>query len=727
MKQYFFKNNYINGLIALRALLFFLFLLLVNHLFDLQVTTFLATISAIIGIFLGTTASFSRSKMLHLMLLGGLGVLLVWALPNITAVAAGSTRYWSLLPYSVAAYFQNHLTIFLMLWISTILFWRFRSWAFLEILTSIAALLALLSPHQDFHFNRPTLINSLAWSFGVTEVSVFLGLGTFSALAALFYLYLSSSPSRPVAPDPAPSKQIISGRRRVLSTLLAATCTLAVFLVGLFTVKNYFANSDSGKVSGGVGQAASEGEAPLGFHSALGTTSQPAALVRLEGDYKENPFSPMLYFRESALSELSGNEYVIASRRFDTDVSLTAPSSPYSVNADPDLKDREQIVQSVYLLSDQKLAFAIDYPQALTVLQNPDPGRFRGAYRAYSLAPTTPLSAEALAGFKVGDPRWDAETKAHYLKPHSDSRYASLAYQISADAHAISDIDKAFAIASYLSEITTYTLTPNHEVAAGEDPVAPYLFGDHRGYCVHFAHAMVHMFRALGIPARIGTGYLSDLSQSRDGHILLRMSDRHAWSEIYITSLGWVPFDIKPQKVESHGDTEVDMKLLEELMQKLEPGKEILPENLQDNETAFDRFRPSITPSQAGAIALLLLLLLYGAKLYLRHSWRLSKNTSVRAERGYRALASLLDDLGERRGPGETREEFRSRMKERYRSDVLPFATIANGIRYGGLNGEFSATEFQHIQSAIAATFFKKLLAFLSPRSIYTYLSRRAW
>ena len=136
------------------------------------------------------------------------------------------------------------------------------------------------------------------------------------------------------------------------------------------------------------------------------------------------------------------------------------------------------------------------------------------------------------------------------------------------------------------------------------------------------------MLRSLGIPARIATGYLTDLSQAKDGHILLRMSDRHAWAEAYITQKGWVPFDTQPEQVESHADTQVDLKLLEELMGLVGPGEELFDEDLLDGETGV--IEPNSYPLPAkryiyitvlGTFLFLLIL-----KLYLRFSCYLPGN-----------------------------------------------------------------------------------------------------
>jgi hypothetical protein len=265
--------------------------------------------------------------------------------------------------------------------------------------------------------------------------------------------------------------------------------------------------------------------------------------------------------------------------------------------------------------------------------------------------------------------------REHFLAQHSDVRYADLAKEITKDA--TSPIDKITAITSYLSRTAIYTLTPRHEVKPGEDPVAPFLFGDHRGYCVHFAHAIVYMARSLGIPARVGTGYLTDLSQAKDGHILLRMSDRHAWAEVFVTGIGWVPFDVQPDQVESHAETQVDAKLLEELMGVLEPGEEILPSDLTKNEAGMTEPEAIWVPTRQQVVLTFFALLLFAvcAKLALLHAWRIAPTRALAVRLGYIAVASRLYDLGFAREFGETRGEFASRVPNRILHDLAHLVT----------------------------------------------------
>jgi hypothetical protein len=368
----------------------------------------------------------------------------------------------------------------------------------------------------------------------------------------------------------------------------------------------------------------------------------------------------MMYMRESALSAFSGKEMVFAGRAYDTDLPVTSAREPFSRQEDAELSERTPLIQSVYLLADHDHAFAVDYPISIVELKNPRPNRFKASYRAYSAAPAYTVSQ--LSAKDVGDPRWTPEIRQHYLTPHPDTRYADLAKEITKDA--VTSIDKVQAITSHLSRTAIYTLTPRHELKPDEDPVAPFLFGDHRGYCVHFAHAIVYMARSLGIPARIGTGYLSDLSQAKDGHILLRMSDRHAWAEVFVSGIGWVPFDVQPDQVESHAETQVDAKLLEELMGILEPGEEILPSETLANEAGVEEPADLWVPTKKQVLIALACFLLLGTlgKATLRHAWRIAPNQRLAVRWGYIGAATLLYDIGIERRFGETRAEFAARV-----------------------------------------------------------------
>jgi hypothetical protein len=480
------------------------------------------------------------------------------------------------------------------------------------------------------------------------------------------------------------------------------------------------------RAANGVGMSSSEGMSPLSFQSALGSTNQPAGLVRLEGDYANNPFSPMMYMRENALSSFNGKEMVFAGRAYDADLPLVTTRDSFSRTEDAELGQRTPLVQSVYLLADHDHVFAVDYPISVVQLKNPSPKRFKGTYRAYSVAPAYKVSS--LDSVQVGDPRWSDDVRAHYTAPHPDPRYTELGKKIT--ERVSNPIEKVRALTDHLSRTAIYTLTPNHETKPQDDPVAPFLFGDHRGYCVHFAHAIVYMARGIGIPARIGTGYLTDLSQAKDGHILLRMSDRHAWAEVFVSGIGWVPFDVQPDQVESHAETQVDSKLLEELMGVLEPGEEILPKDSAKSEAGMEEPETVWIPTRGTlliAVAALLACLI-AAKIILRHGWRVAPTASLKLRLGYIAIASYLHDIGWSREYGETRSEFAQRCDPAALSEVT---TILSRKTYAK-QPNFSAQEVRAAIQRASIRFTQLPLrtrarAAINPASLIRLISGGNW
>ncbi|MGE0113903.1 MAG: DUF3488 and DUF4129 domain-containing transglutaminase family protein [Steroidobacteraceae bacterium] len=96
-----------------------------------------------------------------------------------------------------------------------------------------------------------------------------------------------------------------------------------------------------------------------------------------------------------------------------------------------------------------------------------------------------------------------------------------------------------------------YTLQPP---ALGIHSVDDFLFNTRRGFCEHFASAFTFMMRAAGVPARVVTGYQGGEINAIDNYLIVRQSDAHAWSEVWLQERGWVRIDptvaIAPQRVQ---------------------------------------------------------------------------------------------------------------------------------------------------------------------------------
>ncbi|MCB0335393.1 MAG: transglutaminase domain-containing protein, partial [Bdellovibrionales bacterium] len=442
--------------------------------------------------------------------------------------------------------------------------------------------------------------------------------------------------------------------------------------------------------------------------------------------------TPMLYFRESAVSKLEGNELVIANKSLDDDVAWTEPGQFFQHEGNPDHRYRTPLTQTIYSLVDMNLSFSIDYPISMVPLKLSDSNKkFKSAYRAYSMAPA--YAPSMLQDALLGDPKWTPEKRAHYLETHPDPRYEALARKIVGETHP--GIAYAFSVVNYLNKNAIYTLTPNHNVGDKDDPVAAFLFGDLRGYCVHFAYATTYMLRSLGVPARVGTGYLTDLSQAKDGHILLRMNDRHAWAEVYIRDIGWVPFDTQPEQVENHGEAPVDVNVLEELMGLLEPGEELLPSENSENEPGMTPDRGDFQLPEAWTLLYLfaaIVLCILAAKAFVIWGWRLPAAPHRKLERGLTGSAALLHDLGYSRQEGETIHEFQRRLQEHYRDLVLQSGELLMKEKYA-LGGRSSnadvirsiSEERARLFRAVSKTQYLKML--FGPGSLLKVLGGKRW
>jgi len=147
----------------------------------------------------------------------------------------------------------------------------------------------------------------------------------------------------------------------------------------------------------------------------------------------------------------------------------------------------------------------------------------------------------ALAAPPLPYPLTEAD-RARYLQlPRVDERIYTLAFEWAGGG---SDMDRSQRIERHLRRDYQYSLeSANRPVP---DPLANFLFVTKRGYCEYFASAMAVMLRAMGIPARVATGFQSGYYNEVSGLYVVRASDAHAWVEGWIEGRGWVTFDPTP-------------------------------------------------------------------------------------------------------------------------------------------------------------------------------------
>ncbi|MEZ4301860.1 MAG: transglutaminase domain-containing protein [Polyangiaceae bacterium] len=495
---------------------------------------------------------------------------------------------------------------------------------------------------------------------------------------------------------------------------------------------------DGGQSDGGGQQDAGDGGAPPPPPASeeLNTDSEesnqspsPMAVVLLESDY--SPPSEVYYFRQEAWSQWNGTKLVRTTR---ADVDLDGldifPTSPGGPVLDVvDLAGREKVSAQVALLVDHTRPFALESPVSFRPLRNPNPARFIRAYSFEAHAQSIPY--KELRGHNAGNPKWSPEVLAYYTQSTDDPRFAELAKSIVSrlpEKQRLDPFVQAVSVKLYLDDNYKYSRKETH--SGTDNPTGDFLFGNKVGYCVHFAHAAVLLWRSLGLPARVGTGYAVEEKNRQGGStILLRGSDAHAWPELYLEGAGWVVIDVTPHETLDETPPPVDddlQRMLGEMARQLPP------------DPTDTRSEPPTDPrtwlEPIGLFALLTILAMFGL-LYIAKLWRravlLWAGPDALPRVGYRASLDLLSEAGFARSAGESREAFAERLRPRLPS----FEKLTAMHLAGQLGGSNEPTfgddlgvrkrsawkeQIRALRHELDGTpFWRRLLGFLNPLSFF--------
>lgn len=122
-------------------------------------------------------------------------------------------------------------------------------------------------------------------------------------------------------------------------------------------------------------------------------------------------------------------------------------------------------------------------------------------------------------------------------------------------------------VEAYLQEITKDCATPYERLQAIEKELSGFVYNTNpgklpqgvrseeefldyflleskQGYCTYFATTFVLLARAEGFPARYVEGFCVPVNQSKEMRVTSGMA--HAWPEVYIEGIGWLPFEPTP-------------------------------------------------------------------------------------------------------------------------------------------------------------------------------------
>ena len=518
---------------------------------------------------------------------------------------------------------------------------RWHAVSVLELAVVIGAVAHAFRDHRHMRIHQPRFLSDWAWSRGLEPEAVLAVLGvTATAISAL--LLLRASRARRLA---AMVLLFIGG---ILVLLLGEPPRVEVSKQDDLGLRgdNDDQNQDDKNKNNNSGGGGSGGKPP-----------EPIAVAVLHDDLPE---ADGLYFRQAVRSKLVGDRLIEdAAGTFDTDVPTTFPAGkPIEVTTPQAGPFHRSLRTSMYLLADHAQLFGVGFPTAFRPLPNPNPRRFVAAYDVESFFQLR--TVDRLIGRSARPEDWSAERLAHYTDFPKDPRYRELSDDIVRDVDPRfvgDDVIKALAIKQYLEKKGFYSLQEKN--LSGDDPVATFLFGEMKGYCVHFAHAAVFLLRSQGIPARVAIGYGVGTQQRGAGSaVLIFANEAHAWPELYLDGVGWVTFDIVPEASDEPPAAHVDQDL-ESALGELARGEP--PGGLEDNV-------PWEIPWELiGFIAVALSLTSLLAAFSIKTVRRLGGGSHRLV---YRAVLDLLSDLGAPRHPGESRERHAQRLAARAPSFV---------------------------------------------------------
>lgn len=151
-----------------------------------------------------------------------------------------------------------------------------------------------------------------------------------------------------------------------------------------------------------------------------------------------------------------------------------------------------------------------------------------------------------------------------YLALPEDTRSALLDIARENALEAEDVLDRVSLVAEYVRNSASYSM--DTQPYPSDDYAVYLLTQGTEGYCVHFATAAAAMYRALGIPARPVTGVL--VKAEADTPVEVRRLNEHAWVEVYLDGIGWVPVEVTPGSLDGNGDSG------EEPAETTQPGQE---------------------------------------------------------------------------------------------------------------------------------------------------------
>jgi len=288
---------------------------------------------------------------------------------------------------------------------------------------------------------------------------------------------------------------------------------------------------DTSRATSGLSDTMSPGDI-----SSLSMSNEVAFRVKFEGDIPE---SKDRYWRGLVMTRFngrtwSGSEPRIAARP-EQQISFKGDAIRYEVTLEPTMQQwifalempREISLRRTHMGPEQQLFHVIPIEQRI----------------AYEVVSHTDFAVQAelpraFRGWYTNLPESGNQRTVELARTMREAAGSDPAY-----INAV--------LAKFHDEEFFYTLQPP---ALGSNPVDRFLFETRQGFCEHYASAFAFMMRSAGIPSRVVLGYQGGEVNPLGGHLIVRQSDAHAWTEVWLERYGWYRLDptaaVAPERID---------------------------------------------------------------------------------------------------------------------------------------------------------------------------------
>ena len=235
----------------------------------------------------------------------------------------------------------------------------------------------------------------------------------------------------------------------------------------------------------------------------------------------------------------------------------------------------------------------------------------------------------------------------------------------------------------------TYTTSPGaipDYVDSPESFLDWFMLENPKGYCSHFATAMVLLARAEGLPARYVEGF--HVPPSTQGGTKVTDHNAHAWAEIYFEGFGFIAFDPTPgYSPDSVWQTSSERAAY---LSSLSKGSlEAFMNAIEAEEGSDVAEEPEIPEETSPALILipaLMCLILFPTALLLYRAIQKSRfgrlPDGLKAVRLCHSNMKLMRFLGARKEKNETLSEFAAREKAGVPEVLFGFISVYEELSY---------------------------------------------